>query len=66
LATEAKARIKINRLLEKAGWRFFNDDQGPANITLETGTKITKREIDAFGEDFEENTSGISGFSAPR
>ena len=23
---EAKARIKINKLLEDAGWRFFDDD----------------------------------------
>ncbi len=25
---EATARIKVNRLLEAAGWRFFNDDNG--------------------------------------
>jgi len=29
---EAKARIRINRLLEHAGWRFFDDEKGPANI----------------------------------
>ena len=32
---EATARIKINRLLEAAGWRFFDDAVGPANIRLE-------------------------------
>ncbi len=32
---EATARIKINRLLEAAGWRFFPDKNGPANIRLE-------------------------------
>ncbi|MGR3380002.1 serine hydrolase domain-containing protein [Roseovarius indicus] len=32
---EAPARIRINRLLEDAGWRFFDDAQGPANIVLE-------------------------------
>jgi hypothetical protein len=26
---EASARIKINRLLENAGWRFFADGNGP-------------------------------------
>jgi len=62
LATEAKARIKINRLLEKAGWRFFDEEQGPANITLETGTKITKREVDTFGENFEETHQGYLDF----
>ena len=34
-AKEAKARIKINRLLEEAGWRFFDDESGSANIVLE-------------------------------
>jgi len=53
LATEAKARIKINRFLEKAGWRFFDDEKGLANIALEAGAKITKKDIDAFGEDYE-------------
>mgnify|MGYP000104835938 CR=1 FL=1 len=29
-AKEARARIKINRLLKDAGWRFFANDAGPA------------------------------------
>lgn len=29
---EAAARIKINKLLENAGWRFLADASGPANI----------------------------------
>jgi type I restriction enzyme R subunit len=33
---EATARIKINKLLEAAGWRFFADENKPANIRLET------------------------------
>ena len=32
---EAKARIKINKLLEDSGWRFFDDKNGKANIQLE-------------------------------
>lgn len=32
---EAKARIKINKLLEEAGWRFFDTEKGTANIQLE-------------------------------
>jgi len=32
---EATARIKINKLLEAAGWRFFSDSNGFANIRLE-------------------------------
>lgn len=33
---EAKARIIINDLLKRSGWRFFDNENGPANITLET------------------------------
>jgi len=59
---EAGARIKINKLLEESGWRFFDDEQGPANIQLEPNVKITKKEIDAFGKDFESVTSGFIDF----
>ena len=41
-AKEAKARIKINKLLEDAGWRFFDSADGPANIQLEANVKLTK------------------------
>ena len=34
---EATARIKINKLLEAAGWRFFQDGDALANIRLEIG-----------------------------
>jgi len=37
--SEARTRIKINRLLEDAGWRFFDDENGPANIQLEPNVK---------------------------
>lgn len=37
---KAHARIKINKLLEAAGWRFFDDHTSPANIWLEPGVKI--------------------------
>src|SRR3546814_5123717 len=50
-AKEATARIKINRLLEEAGWRFFADEAGPANIVLEPNTKITRADVDALGEE---------------
>jgi type I restriction enzyme R subunit len=34
VSKEAQARIKINKLLEAAGWRFFDDAQGKANVVL--------------------------------
>jgi len=59
---EAKARIKINNLLQESGWRFFDDEQGKANIVLENYTKITQRDIDAFGNDFEKTKKGFIDF----
>lgn len=59
---EAKARIKINKLLQNAGWRFFEDQTGPANIVLENNTKITKQVIDAFGNNFEKTKKGFIDF----
>ena len=37
---EAKARIKINKLLEEAGWRFEDDNNIKANIRLEANVKF--------------------------
>lgn len=62
LATEATSRIKINRLLDEAGWRFFDDEKGPANIVLEPNVKIQPAQIDALGHDFENAKSGFIDF----
>lgn len=59
---EAKARIKINKLLEEAGWRFFDSKEGKANILLENNVKITEKGLDEFGEDFEHTTNGYVDF----
>ena len=50
---EASARIKINKLLEPAGWRFFDEAAGPANIQLEAGVKLRSDDLDTLGNDFE-------------
>ena len=50
---EATARIKINKLLEEAGWRFFDADSGRANIVLEPNVKLTTAQVASFGDDFE-------------
>jgi len=62
IKNEATARIKINKLLEEAGWRFFDDENGNANIRLESNTKITKREFDALGQNFETVKKGFIDF----
>ena len=59
---EATARLKINRLLEKAGWRFFPDGNGPANVRLEPGVAITQTALDALGDDFEKARKGFIDF----
>ena len=59
---EAKARIKINDLLQKSGWRFFDDEKGRANIVLELNVKITKKDVNAFGSDFEKTKNGFIDF----
>ena len=61
-AKEAQARIKINKLLEAAGWRFFDDDNGPANVLLETNVKLTKKQFNDYGENFEKVTNGFVDF----
>ena len=42
--TEAQARIKINKLLEKAGWRLIEDQGTPANVQLETNIQISQQQ----------------------
>ena len=50
---EATARIKINKLLESAGWRFFADGNNAANIRLEASVTLKKADLDRLGADFE-------------
>ena len=59
---EAAARIRINKLLEAAGWRFFADANGPANIRLEAGVTVTTHQLDDLGEDFEKTAKGFIDF----
>ncbi len=59
---EATARIKINKLLEAAGWRFFADGNKPANIRLEPSVTIKSSELEALGENFEKTSKGFIDF----
>ena len=60
--SEAKSRIKINKLLEESGWRLLDNKEGKANIQLEQGVSLTTQDIDAFGEDFENTRKGYIDF----
>ncbi len=57
LEKEQGARIKINKLLEEAGWRFEADKNGPSNVQLEPGVTITEA-----GDDFENISKGFIDF----
>ena len=59
---EATARIKINKLLKTAGWRFFTDANGPANIQLEPSVALPMQELGALGENFEKASKGFIDF----
>src|SRR5574344_2136147 len=56
---EALARIKINKLLEDVGWRFFDTEEGRANIQLEPNVKLQQSDIDNMGENFEKTKNGF-------
>ena len=62
MTKEATARIKINKLLEAAGWRFFADASGPANIRLEPNVAIKSTDLDALGDNFEKPCRGFVDF----
>lgn len=59
---EAQARIKINKLLEAAGWRFFDDVHGRSNVVLEPNVKLTQPQVDALGNDFQTAGNGFVDF----
>ena len=51
---EAKARIKINSLLQESGWRFFDDNSGTKNIEVEGDVKM-----ESLGDNFEHVKKGF-------
>jgi type I restriction enzyme R subunit len=59
---EATARIRINKLLEAAGWRFFPEGDAPANILLESCVALKACDLEALGDDFEKSGRGFVDF----
>lgn len=59
MSKEAQARIKINKLLEEAGWRFFDDGKLKANISLEHRVKKVKYQNKDLGNDLENAPDGF-------
>ncbi len=60
---EAAARIKINELLQAAGWRFFDGPAGPTNIRLEPSVRLkNEAELENLGANFEKASKGFVDF----
>ena len=59
---EATARIKINTLLEAAGWCFFADGDRPANIQLEPSVTLKASDLNALGDNFDNAAKGFIDF----
>jgi len=59
---EATARIKINKLLEAADWRFFPEGDALANIRLEPTVVIESGDLDTLGKNFEKTKRGFADF----
>ncbi|MGA2545660.1 MAG: DEAD/DEAH box helicase family protein [Rectinemataceae bacterium] len=62
MAKEAQARVRINQMLEAAGWRFFDEDGKRANIALEPGVVLGESALEALGPDFEKEKKGFVDF----
>ena len=59
---EAKAHIRINKLLEEAGWRFLDTPEGKSNVFLEMNAKLTEEKLNDLGENFEKTKNGFVDF----
>jgi type I restriction enzyme, R subunit len=59
---EAKARIKINKLLEESGWQLLDTSTSKANVVLENNVKLTHSITDSMGDDFEKITNGYADY----
>lgn len=57
---EATSRLKINKLLEESGWRLLDNEQGRANVDVETRLNPSQAiNIHDAGEDFENVKGGF-------
>lgn len=59
MSKEARARIKINKLLEDVGWRLLDSEKGKANVSLEHRTKKTRFSGESLGDDLENAPNGF-------
>ncbi|MCH8520134.1 MAG: DEAD/DEAH box helicase family protein [Nanoarchaeota archaeon] len=58
-SNEATARLKINSLLEKAGWRLFDIGNKRANVIVEDRVSLEKIDFNELGVDYEKTSNGF-------
>ena len=57
---EAQARVRIDRELERAGWRFFDEENGRQSVILESRVPLSAPLWYAsLGDDFEHAPHGF-------
>lgn len=60
---EAQARVKINKLLEEAGWRLLDNGSRKANVVLESNVRLLSPiEGQEIGDDFEKISNGYADY----
>ena len=67
MSNEAAARLKINKPLETAGWRFFADAGSPPDIQLESGVTLKTTDLDTLGQDtgLQADADGVASRGLP-
>jgi len=60
MSNEQTARVKIDELLRKSGWRFFDDEKGPKNIILEYESNLD--EAIEMGNDYQNTKKGYADY----
>lgn len=50
---EPAARVRIDALLQTAGWNLLDSDGTRANVRLEAHVRLTQAHLDALGEDYQ-------------
>jgi len=59
---EAKARLKINKLLEESGWRLLDTPNNKANVIVEGNVHIEEVREDNIGDDYEHAYMGYMDY----
>ena len=57
-----RQELKLTNYSKTLAGGFFDNESGRANIVLDSNTKITQKDIDALGENYEKTKNGFIDF----